>query len=144
MNFNSIILAGNLTRSPELRRTPNGTAVAVFPLAYNDIYYDSNKSKVSRTYFFNIVVWGKKAETCSQYLSKGSGVLIQGRLTNRTYEDRDGVKRTATEIIADLVQFVGGKPNGNNSTPPPEPEDYSEAPEPMSQCLPPQQESLPF
>lgn len=104
--MNRVILIGRLARDPELRFTASGKAVANFSVAVNRTF-----SKDGEADFFNIVVWGKTAENCANYLAKGRLVGIEGRLQNRTYETQAGEKRYVTEIIADNVKFLdwGGK-----------------------------------
>lgn len=101
-NLNKVFLLGNLTRDPELRQTPSGASVCNFSIAVNEGFGD--KKKVN---FFNVQAWQKTAEACAKYLSKGRPVLVEGRLQNRSYE-KDGQKRTVTEIVAENVQFLGG------------------------------------
>ena len=105
--LNKVFLLGNLTRDPELRYTAQGTAVANFSIAVNRSYKASDGEFKKEVNFFKIVVWGKTGENCSNYLSKGRPVLVEGRLQNRNYETQDGQKRTTTEIVADNVQFLG-------------------------------------
>ena len=100
--LNRIVLIGRLTRDPELRYTPaNGVAVATFTLAV-----DRRFSKQKETDFIPIVVWRNQAENCAKYLGKGSQVAVEGRLQIRSYEDREGQRRTAAEVVADSVQFL--------------------------------------
>ena len=107
-NFNKVFLIGNLTRDPELKYTPQGTAVTKFSLAVNRNYKGSDGEFKKEVNFFNIVVWGKSAENCGKYLSKGRSVHVEGRLQNRSFETQDKQKRTVTEIVADNVQFLSG------------------------------------
>lgn len=100
VSMNKVIIAGNLARDPELKYTNSGKAVANFTVAVND-YYSQNAS------FFRVVVWEKSAENCNQYLSKGSPVLVEGRLQSRSYEV-NGEKRSSVEIVAQNVQFLSG------------------------------------
>ena len=104
MNYNKIIIAGNLTRNPEVRRTPNGRVVCNMTIAYNERFGDDKK----HSYFFSVIVWGKTGENCAKYLKKGSSVLVEGKLTSRSYEGKDGIKRNVTEIQALNVVFCGG------------------------------------
>lgn len=113
-NLNKVYLMGNLTRDPELRHTAQGTSVANFSIAVNRNYKGSDGDFKKETNFFTIVVWGKNGENCSKYLSKGRPVLVEGRLQNRSYETQDGQKRTITEIVADNVQFLGGRSDAQN------------------------------
>lgn len=104
---NRIVLMGNLTADPELRYTPQGTATANFRLAVNRAYRDAAGELKEDAQFFNVVSWGKTAELCTQYLNKGRGVLVEGRLNIRDYE-REGERRWITEIVANRVVFLGG------------------------------------
>ncbi len=106
--FNKVILIGNLTRDPELRYTPQGTSVCSFGLAVNRKYKQAEEMKEEVT-FINIVVFGKQADTCGQYLSKGSAVLIEGRLQERRWETEDGQKRSKHEVVAQNVRFLPRK-----------------------------------
>ena len=105
---NKAIILGNLGRDPEVRFTQSGRAVANFTVATTDTWFDQENGRQERTDWHNIVVWGKQAETCGQYLSKGRQVYIEGRIQTRSYDDRDGNKRYVTEIVAQRVQFLGG------------------------------------
>jgi single-strand DNA-binding protein len=107
-NLNKVLLIGNLTRDPELRYVPSGTAVATFTLAVNRVYTSQAGEKKEETAFIRIVVWGRRAEVCGEYLSKGSPVFVEGRLQSRSWEAQDGQKRSTTEVIADNVQFLRG------------------------------------
>jgi len=111
-SVNKVILVGNLGRDPELRYTPSGQAVANFTLATNDNYTDKSGERQERTEWHRIVVWARTAELCSQYLSKGRPVYLEGRLQTREWEDKEGVKRQTTEIVANTVQFLGGRGEG--------------------------------
>jgi single-strand DNA-binding protein len=105
-SLNKVFLIGNLTRAPELRYTPGGTAVADLRLAVNRNYATQSGEKREDTCFLTVVVWGKQAETCREYLDKGRAVLIEGRLQTRDWETKDGQKRTVTEVVAERVQFM--------------------------------------
>lgn len=105
MNLNKVFLIGNLTRDVSLRTTPAGHSVADFGLATNRTWIDSNGQKQQEVEFHNIVVWGKMAELCNQYLRKGSLVFIEGRIRTRTWQDANNQKRYRTEIIAENIQF---------------------------------------
>ena len=107
-SLNKVLLIGNLTRDPELRYVPSGTAVATFTVAVNRVYTSQAGEKKEEVAFIKIVVWGRRAEVCGEYLSKGSPVFIEGRLQSRSWEGQDGQKRSATEVIADNVQFLRG------------------------------------
>jgi single-strand DNA-binding protein len=105
---NKAILIGNLGAPPELRYTPGGQAVANFRIATNEKWTDKSGQAQERTEWHRIVVWGKRAEVCSKYLSKGRQVYVEGRIQTRTYDDKDGNKKYITEVIAADVQFLGG------------------------------------
>jgi single-strand DNA-binding protein len=105
--FNRVILIGNLTKDPELRYTPSGTPVTSFRLAVNS-RIKLGDEKREETLFIDIVVFGKQAETCGQYLSKGRPVLVEGRLQERRWES-EGQTRSKFEVIAQTVRFLGGK-----------------------------------
>ena len=107
-SYNKVLLMGNLTKDPELRYTPQGTAVANLRLAVNRKYRTKDQELKEEVCFITAVVWNKQAETCNQYLHKGSGVFIEGRLQSRTWEDNAGAKRSVIEVKAERVQFVGG------------------------------------
>lgn len=104
-SFNKCILAGNLTRDPELRYAPSGAAVCTFGLAVNRKYKSGDEWK-DDTCFVDITVWNKKGEACSKHLSKGSSVLIDGRLNFRTWDTDDGQKRSKLDVVANDVQFL--------------------------------------
>jgi single-strand DNA-binding protein len=112
-SFNKVLLMGNLTRDPELRFTSNGSALAKFGLAVNRKYKAGEEWK-EEVCFVDITVWGKQAENCAEYLSKGRPVFIDGRLQFSTWETDDGQKRNKLEVVANSVQFLGqgggGKP----------------------------------
>jgi single-strand DNA-binding protein len=115
-SLNKVFLLGNLTRVPELRYTPTGTAVADLRLAVNRNYTTQTGEKREDTCFLTVVVWGKQAESCREYLDKGSPILVEGRLQTRDWEGKDGQKRTVTEVVAERVQFMG---RGRGSAPTP-------------------------
>jgi single-strand DNA-binding protein len=110
VNLNRVILAGNLTRDPELRYTPGGQAVTKFGIAINRVYLTQNGERKEEVDYIPVVVWGKQAESCSQFLSKGRPVLVDGRLRYRSWETTDGQKRSAIEVVAFRVQFLGPQP----------------------------------
>lgn len=115
-SLNRVILVGNLTRDPELRFTPNGSAVAGFGLAVNRTYTNKQGEKVQNVDFFNIVVWAKLAELCNEYIHKGSPVALEGRLQSRSWETDEGQKRSVVEVVAENVQFLGRPGSGSGST----------------------------
>jgi single-strand DNA-binding protein len=107
-SVNKVILVGNLGRDPEIRYTPSGQAVANFTLATSENFTNREGKREERTEWHRIVVWGKTAELCTQYLAKGRSVYIEGRLQTREWEDKEGQKRRTTEVVAQSVQFLGG------------------------------------
>ena len=115
-NLNKVFLMGNLTRDPELRYVPSGAPVATFGIAVNRRYVTQQGEKKDEVCFVRIVVFGKQAESCSQHLSKGRLVFIEGRLQYRSWE-QDGQKRSMLDVIADRVQFLGGpRPSGDSES----------------------------
>jgi single-strand DNA-binding protein len=111
-SLNKVILIGNLGRDPEVRYTQNGTAVANFTLATNEVWTDKGGERQERTEWHRIVVWGKQAEIVREYLSKGRQVYVEGSLQTRQWDDREGNKRTTTEIKAARVLMLG-RPGGS-------------------------------
>lgn len=121
MNLNKAMIIGNLTRDPELRSTPGGQSVCSFGVATNQVWTDQQGQRQERAEFHNVVAWGKLAEICSQYLSKGRKVYIDGRLQTRDWEGQDGVKRYRTEIICEnmiMLDRGGAKSEANVSEEP--------------------------
>lgn len=108
--MNKVILIGNLTRDPELSETPSGVAVCKFSLAVSRDYTNAEGNR--DTDFFNITVWRGRAENCGKYLKKGNKVAIVGSLQTRSYEDKDGIKRNVTDVIASEVEFLTPKQSG--------------------------------
>ncbi|HYJ16498.1 MAG TPA: single-stranded DNA-binding protein [Candidatus Limnocylindria bacterium] len=108
MSVNKVILVGNLGKDPDVRYTQTGSAVANFSIATSEQWNDRDGKRQERTEWHNIVVWGKQAEHCGQYLSKGRQVFIEGSIRTRSYDDKSGNKRYVTEIIAQRIQFLGG------------------------------------
>src|SRR3989337_3677957 len=106
-SLNKVFLIGNLTRAPELRYPPSGTAVSDLRLAVNRAYTTQSGEKRQETYFLTVVVWGKQAENCGEYLDKGSPILVEGRLQTREWEAKDGQRRNVVEVVADRIQFLG-------------------------------------
>ena len=116
-NINRVVLVGNLTRDPELRHTPSGTAICKLRVAVNSRQKDPATGEWGeKPNYFDVTVWGNQGESCAQYLSKGRPVAIDGRLDWREWEDKQtGQKRQAVEIIADSVQFLGSRGEGGES-----------------------------
>lgn len=113
MSVNKAIIVGRLGADPELRFTPSGRAVANFNLATSSVWKDKQSGERKEdTQWHKIVVWGPQAETCSKYLAKGREVFVEGEIRTRNYEDKEGIKRYVTEIVARDVRFLGGKSDG--------------------------------
>ena len=117
-SFNRVYLMGNLTKDPELRYTPQGTAVVNLRLAVNRKYRTKTQELKEEVCFITAVVWNKQAETCNQYLKKGSGLFVEGRLQSRSWEDSAGQKRNVIEVRAERVQFLGKAPAREGQEPP--------------------------
>ena len=112
-SVNKVILIGNLGRDPETRFTNSGSSVTNFSIATKESFADKSGTRQERTDWHNIIVWGKQGETCAQYLKKGSSVYVEGRISYREYEAKDGSgKRKVTEIVAMRVQFLGSRGGG--------------------------------
>ena len=111
-NINRVVLVGNLTKDPELRHTPSGTAVCSLRIAVNSRRRDESGQWVDKPNYFDVSIFGNQAESSAQYLSKGRPVGIDGRLDWREWEAQDGSKRQAVQIIAESVQFLGGRGEG--------------------------------
>lgn len=127
MYINKAFLFGNLTRDPELRSLPSGGQVASFGLATNRVFKKADGSKQESTEFHNIVVFGRQADTVSQYLKKGSSVFVEGRIQTRSWESGEKGKQYRTEIVAERVQFgPRGSASGGGS---PNPRSDAEAPQ---------------
>ena len=119
-NINRVVLTGNLTRDPELRNLPSGMAVCSLRIACNTRRKDGSGNWVDKPNYFDVTVWGAQGENCANYLSKGRPVAVDGRLEWREWDDQNGNKRQAVDIIADSVQFLGsreGTENGGRFTP---------------------------
>lgn len=109
MSVNKVILVGRLGKDPELRYTPSGTAVVTFSMATTENYKDRDGNRQEKTEWHNIVAWRQLAEICGKFLHKGKQVYIEGKIQNRSYDDRDGNKRYITEIVADQMQMLGSR-----------------------------------
>jgi single-strand DNA-binding protein len=116
-SYNKVLLMGNLTKDPELRYTPSGTAVANLRLAVNRKYRSKEQELKEEVCFITAVVWNKQAETCNQYLHKGSSIFVEGRLQSRSWEDNAGAKRSVIEVRAERVQFMGAPGQGKAASP---------------------------
>ena len=139
--MNKIIVIGNLGRDPEMRYTPNGQSVTSFSIASSRRYTTSAGEQREETEWFNVSAWGRHAELCNQYLTKGRQVYVEGRLHSRTYETRDGQTRFVNEINLTDVQFLrgGSEQGGDESRYAPSPAGMSEESPPMDDV-----DDLPF
>ena len=111
-SYNKVILVGNLVRDPEIRYVGSGAGVTKFSIAVNP---NKRDAKPEDTLFVDIVAWDKLAETCNTYLKKGSNVLVEGRLVIRSYDDKDGNKRKATEVVINTMQMLGSPRDRENN-----------------------------
>ena len=115
--FSKAIIAGNITRDPELRSTPNGASVCSFSVAVNRVYRDQSGENKEEVSFIDCTAWGKLGEMIANYAKKGSGVLVSGRLSQRTWEDKNGGgKRSRVEIVVEDFNFTGSAPAGANDS----------------------------
>jgi single-strand DNA-binding protein len=112
MSYNKVFLIGHLGQDPELRHTQGGSKVASFSIATNEAWVNKDGQKQERTEWHRIVVWGKQAETASEYLKKGRQVFIEGRLQTRKWTDKQNQERQTTEIVSDRFVFLGGRGEG--------------------------------
>ncbi len=137
---NKVILLGNLGKDPEIRTLESGVKLARFPLATNEYYKGKDGELVEKTEWHNIILWHQRAELAEKYLKKGSQVYIEGRLQTRQWDDKEGNKRYTTEIIGDVMNFVGGRPGGESGG--------QKEQDPMIQSkdadMPPEEDDLPF
>ena len=138
-SLNKVMLIGNLTRDPELRHTPKGTAVAELGLAINRVWNNEQGQRQEETTFVDVTLWGRQAEVAQQYLTKGSPCYIEGRLQLDTWDDKaTGQKRSKLKIVGEALQLLGSKPGGGGNG---GGGNYSERPQ--QQSRPPQQRSGP-
>ena len=114
--FSKAIITGNLTRDPELRTTTNGSTVCTFSVAVNRVYKDASGEQKESVSFIDCSAWGKLGEMINQYAKKGSGVLVSGRLEQRSFEGKDGVRRSRTEIVAEDFNFTGSANRDNSNS----------------------------
>jgi len=136
-SVNKVILIGNLGRDPEVRYTQNGTAVANFTLATNEVWNDKSGERQEKTEWHRIVVWGKQAEIAREHLSKGKQVYIEGSIQTRQWDDREGNKRTTTEIKAQRLMMMGRADAGESRM-------DAAAPPPGDEPGPPPDDDIPF
>lgn len=113
---NKVILLGNLGKDPEVRHLENGRAVANFSIATSETYKNKQGEKVTNTEWHNIVLWTPLAEIAEKYLNKGNQVYIEGKLTSRSYEDKDGVTKYMTEVVGREMTLLGGRPDGSGGS----------------------------
>jgi len=109
--INKVILVGNLGKDPEVRHLEGGTVVANFPIATSESYTDKSGQRVTQTEWHNVVFWRRQAEIAEKYLSKGRQVYIEGKLRTRNWQDRDGNTRYTTEVVGDVLQLLGSRPD---------------------------------
>jgi single-strand DNA-binding protein len=114
-SINKVILIGNLGKDPEIRHLEGGVAVARFPIATSESYKDKTGNKVERTEWHNIVAWRGLAEVSEKYLKKGQAVYIEGKIRTNNYQDKEGIQRYTTEIVADNMTMLGGRPDGSGN-----------------------------
>ena len=116
MSVNKVILVGNVGKDAEVRHIDNGVAVATFSLATSETYTAKNGEKVTNTEWHNIVAWRGLAEFAGKYIQKGRQLYIEGQIRTRSYDDKDGVKKYITEILANTIQLLGRKENGGSGS----------------------------
>ncbi len=146
-SYNRVILVGNLTRDPDIRYTPSGTPVVEVGLAVNDRRKNASGQWVEETTFIDVTIWGRTAEVASEYLSKGSPILIEGRLKLDTWETSDGQKRSKLRVVCERMQMLGRAGGGGGQTqrtrppageqPAPAEEEYFQQSEPQGDDTPP-------
>ncbi len=118
---NKVILIGRLGQDPELKYTPSGAAVVTLSVATNTSYKGQDGNYVENTEWHRVVLWRKQAEAAAQYTKKGHRVYVEGKLTTRSWDDKDGIKRYTTEIQADSIQFLESRADSSSAPPPPPP-----------------------
>ena len=117
MSVNKVILIGNVGKDPEIRHIEaNNVSVAKFPLATSETYKNKNGERITNTEWHNIVMWRFQAEFAEKYIKKGMQIFVEGKITSRSYDDKDGNKRYITEIIADNVRLLGRRENNGGTT----------------------------
>lgn len=146
-SINKVILVGNLGKDPEIRHLENNVSVATFTLATHESYKDKAGQRVDKTEWHNIVMWRGLAEVAEKYLKKGQLVYIEGKLRTRNYQDKEGQQRYMTEILADNMTMLGGKPGetgGSSSSPSSENASSQNQPERGNPSYEPEPDDLPF
>ena len=137
---NKVILVGNLGSDPQIRYTPNGTAVANFNIATTERFTNKNGEKESRTEWHRIVAWGRLAEICNEYLKKGKQIYVEGRIQTRQWEDKDGNKQKSTEIIANNMVMLGRAGDAGDAPP----QEFPAGEETTQEASTGQEDDLPF
>ena len=117
MSVNKALILGNIGKDPELKHTPAGTAVCNFGVATTERWAGQDGKKNEKTTWHNIVAWGRQGEVIHEYLHKGDPIFVEGRIENRSYDDKDGNKKYISEIVLSSFTFIGGKPKDNGSAP---------------------------
>lgn len=140
MNVNKVILIGNLGNDPQQRTTSTGKTVTSFRVATSEKWTDQSGQPQEKVNWHNVVVWGKRAEACARYLAKGRRVYVEGKLENRSYEDKEGVTRYVTDIVANEVVFLDGNHSSTKTNTPP----TSKANAAQNPPPPTDDESIPF
>lgn len=146
MSVNKVILVGNVGKDPEIRHLEGGTSVARFPLATSETYKNKSGELVTNTEWHNIVAWRQLAELAERYIRKGRQLYVEGKITTRQWDDKDGNKRYMTEIVADNIRLLGKKEE-NDTTPEPRaaaPRSNNPEPIPEEVDLPSEPDDLPF
>ncbi len=138
-NLNKVFLIGNLTRDPELRYTPGGSAVTTLRLAVNRRFTTRQGENRDETLFIDVTVWAKQAESCCQYLSKGRPVFVEGRLRQETWTTNEGQNRSRIVAVGERIQFLGSAPGERTQGPAQRPAD-----EPPQEDVSPQEDDIPF
>ncbi|MFY0651489.1 MAG: single-stranded DNA-binding protein [Cyclobacteriaceae bacterium] len=141
---NKVILVGNLGRDPEVRHLENGRAVANFSLATSETYKNREGERVTTTEWHNVVLWTPLAEIAEKYLTKGGQVYIEGKLTTRSYEDKDGVTKYRTEVVGRELTLLGSRPNGGEGAPADPASTESSAPAQSTETSESEIDDLPF
>lgn len=117
-SLNKVMIIGNVGRDPEMRYTPNGSAVTTFSVAVSRRWTGQDGQQQDETEWFNVVTWNKLAERCNQYVTKGSSVYVEGRLQTRSWDGQDGQKKYRTELVAQDVRFLSSRPDANRQARP--------------------------
>ena len=136
MGVNRVFLIGNVGKQPEIRRLDSGVAVANFPLATSETYKNKAGEKVTDTVWHNIVIWRGLADVVEKFVNVGDSLYLEGKITNRSWDDKDGNKRYTTEIVVNNMQMLGGKGNEQTQSEPAEPTGNTTKPEDEPDDLP--------